>query len=56
MRPFKNLENKTPADTLKSSASMYEMSGSQFTVNGSHKVCTQVRGRGSLVKSVHLWL
>ena len=30
MRPSKNLENKTPSDTLKSSAGMYESSGSQF--------------------------
>ena len=30
MRPSNNLENKTPSDTSKSSASMYESSGSQF--------------------------
>ena len=30
MRPSNNLENKTPSDILKSSASIYESSGSQF--------------------------
>ena len=30
MRPSNNLENKTFSDTLKSSASIYENSGSQF--------------------------
>ena len=30
MRPSNNLENKTPLDTLQSSGSMYESSGSQF--------------------------
>ena len=30
MRPSNNLENKTLSDTLKSSARMYEGSGSQF--------------------------
>ena len=30
MRPFNNLENKTLSNTLKSLASMYESSGSQF--------------------------
>ena len=30
MRPSNNLENNTPSDILKSSASMYESSGSQF--------------------------
>ena len=30
MRPSNNLENKTPSDTSKSSASMYESSSSQF--------------------------
>ena len=30
MRPFNNLKNKIPSDTLQSSASRYESSGLQF--------------------------
>ena len=33
MRPSNNLENKTLSDTMKSLASMYESSGSQFFRN-----------------------
>ena len=32
MTPSKNLENKTPSDTLKSSASMYESSDPRFFI------------------------